>query len=387
MLDRGELIVDLFAGGGGASTAILQATGRHPDLAVDHDAKAVATHAANHPATRHERASVWRVEPREATGGRPVGLLWASPDCRHFSRASGGAVKWPKVRTLPGVVITWATRVRPLIIVVENVAEMQGWGPLLPDGQPCPDRVGRSFRTWCGRLRGLGYRVEWRELCAADFGAPTTRKRLFVVARCDGVPIAWPQPTHGRRPGMFEQPWRTAAECIDWSLPTPSIFDRPKPLADKTLARIAHGVRRFVQVEREGQAPRVPGFGKPLGTIAAQGEKHAVVAAFLLRYNGINIGQRVDEPLGTITTRDRFAMVTVRGVPRVITDIGMRMLHWRELAAAQGLPADYRWVGEDGAPLGKTAVVRLIGNSVSPPPAAALLRSLLGAGERARRAA
>jgi DNA (cytosine-5)-methyltransferase 1 len=501
-----EMIVDLFAGGGGASCAILAATGRHPDLAVNHDETAIAVHTANHPTTRHAQASIWKVEPREACAGRAVGLLWASPDCRHFSRASGGAARWKSVRALPGVVITWATRVRPRIICVENVAEMEGWGPLLPNGQPCPDRIGRSFKAWCGRLRGLGYTVEWRQLCAADFGAPTTRTRLFIVARCDGEPITWPQPTHSRRPSMFEAPWRTAAECIDWSIPCPSIFARGKELADKTQARIAHGVRRFVleaaepfivsithtggfrgrgmgepmptitcanrgehaliapvltkfqqnsvgqpvtepthtvmagaarfglvaptliQVgygEREGQAPRVPGLDKPLGTVMAGTHHHAVVAAFLaqhntgvvghsarrpvstimtagshqqlvtatlspaeaegaervaaflLRYNGTNIGQRLDQPLGTATTKERFALVTVAGVPHVITDIGMRMLHWRELAAAQGLPGDYLWTGPDGAPLGKTRIIRLIGNSVSPPPATALLRANL----------
>lgn len=502
-----EMIVDLFAGGGGASVGIHRATGRHPDLAVNHDAEAIAVHTANHPTTRHEQASIWAVEPRAATAGRPVGLLWASPDCRHFSRASGGRPRWKAVRSLPGVVLTWATRVRPRIIVVENVAEFTTWGPLLEDGTPCPDRTGRSFRTWCGRLRGLGYTVEWRELCAADFGAPTIRTRLFVVARCDGEPIRWPQPTHGRRPSMFEKPWRSAAECIRWDVPAPSIFDRPRPLAEATCRRIAAGIRRFVlesaapfivslthqggdrvrsianplatittasrgeaalvtpvltkfqqnslgqdareplhtvmagatrfgllsptliQVgwgEREGQAPRAPGLQKPLGTIMAGGAKHALiaaflaqhnggvigreasepvstitsagtqqqlvtaalapaeaegaarVAAFLVRYNGTNIGQDLREPLGTLTTKPRFALVHVAGVPHAIVDIGMRMLLPEELAAAQGLPADYRWLRPDGTPLTKTAIVRLIGNSVSPPPAAALLRSLLG---------
>ncbi|HEV7455298.1 MAG TPA: DNA cytosine methyltransferase [Roseococcus sp.] len=470
MIAPHEMIVDLFAGGGGASVGILRATGRHPDLAVNHDATAIAVHTANHPGTRHAQASVWKVEPREACAGRPVGLLWASPDCRHFSRASGGAARWPKIRTLPGVVITWASRVRPRIIVVENVAEMQGWGPLLENGQPCPARIGRSFKAWCGRLRGLGYTIEWRQLCAADFGAPTTRRRLFVVARCDGEPITWPQPTHSRRPSMFEAPWRTAAECIDWSIPCPSIFARGKELAEKTQARIAYGVRRFVldaadpfivQITQKGDAAfRGQGLGDPLRTITcAKGgefallapvltgcggragqsppksaEKHAVVAAFLaqhntgvighsarrpvstimtagchqqlvtatltpaeaegaervaaflLRYNGTNIGQRLDAPLGTATTKERFALVTVAGVPHVITDIGMRMLHWRELAAAQGLPDDYRWIGEDGAELGKTKIIRLIGNSVSPPPAEALLRALLGRREERRAA-
>lgn len=518
MIAPHELIVDLFAGGGGASVAIHRATGRHPDLAVNHGAEAIAVHAANHPTTRHEQASVWKVEPRAATQGRPVGLLWASPDCRHFSRASGGRPRWKSVRSLPGVVLTWATRVRPRIIVVENVAEFQGWGPLLADGTPCPDRVGRSFRSWVGRLRGLGYRVEWRELCAADYGAPTIRTRLFVVARCDGGPIPWPAPTHARQPSMFEQRWRSAAECIRWDVPAPSIFDRPRPLAEATCRRIAAGIRKFVlgsadpfivhlthhggdrvrgladplptittarrgemalvtpfiagvggrmgqtqprsmdlpaqtvttkadsvlvaptliQVgwgERAGQAPRAPGLHKPLGTIVAGGEKHALiaaflaqhnggvigraasepvstiltagchqqivtaelapadaeaavrVAAFLVRYNGTNIGQDLRDPAGALTTKPRFALVQVAGAPHAIVDIGMRMLLPEELAAAQGLPPDYRWIGPGGAPLTKTAIVRLIGNSVSPPPAEALLRALLAAPAERRMAA
>ncbi len=509
MIAPHEMIVDLFAGGGGASVAIHQATGRHPDLAVNHDAYAIAVHTANHPTTRHEQTSVWAVEPRAACAGRPVGLLWASPDCRHFSRASGGRPRWKAVRSLPGVVVTWATRVRPRIICVENVAEFQTWGPLLEDGTPCPRRVGRSFRAWVGRLRGLGYQVDWQELCAADFGAPTIRTRLFVVARCDGVPIRFPAATHGRSPGMFEQPWRTAAECIRWDVPAPSIFHRARPLAEATCRRIAAGIRRFVMDapapfivtidhqsnpngiaqaeaplsaitgkarhaivqpfiagvggrmgqtepravadkpfqtvttkgdsvlvaptlvtvgwgERDGQAPRVPGLGKPLGAIVAGGVKHGLVAAFLaqhnsgvigrpapaplstilsagchqnlvsatlaphdaegadqvaaflIRYNGTNVGQDLREPLGAATTKARFAVVHVAGVPHAIVDIGMRMLLPEELAAAQALPADYRWARPDGTPMGKTAIVRLIGNSVSPPPAAALLRSLLG---------
>lgn len=516
MIRDEEMIVDLFAGGGGASVAILQATGRHPDLAVNHDADAIAVHTANHPTTRHEQASVWKVEPRAATGGRPVGLLWASPDCRHFSRASGGRPRWKSVRSLPGVVLTWATRVRPRIIMLENVSEFLTWGPLLEDGTPCPQRIGRSFKTWAGRLRGLGYQVEWRELCAADFGAPTIRNRLFVVARCDGEPVRWPEPTHGREPGMFERPWRSAAECIEWDVPAPSIFDRPRPLVEATCRRIAAGIQRFVLNaaepfvvhlthhgpprvrslgeplptittaargemalvaptvtvlrnhatahdareplrtvaaqaghhalvaptlvtvgwgEREGQAPRAPGLAKPLGTIMAGGGKGALVAAFLaqhnggeigrrardplstivgrgtqqqlvtaelapaeaagadrvaaflIRYNGLNIGQDLREPLGTSTTKHRFALVHVAGVPHAIVDIGMRMLLPSELARAQALPEDYRWIGPGGGPLGKTATVRLIGNSVSPPPAVALLRANLQPAREMRRAA
>ena len=470
MIPPGELVVDLFAGGGGASEGIRLALGRDPDIAVNHDDEAIAVHTRNHPGTDHHCASVWQVEPVAATQGRPVGLLWASPDCRHFSRAAGGRPKWKSVRSLPGVVLTWAKRAQPRVIVVENVREFLGWGPLLQDGTPCPDRIGRSFNVWVGRLRGLGYQVQWRELCAADFGAPTIRTRLFVVARRDGVPIAWPQPTHSRRPSLIERSWRTAAECIDWSLPCPSIFTRARPLAAATLRRVAEGVRRYVLAtaepfivqidhqsstsgiataaaplgtvttkarhalavptlvqtgygERTGQAPRVPGIGKPLGTAVAGGQKHALVAAFLAQHNGGATGyparqprstttttgtqqaaimahlsagdeagahrvaaflmqyygsggQHADlrAPLGAVTTHDRFALVTVAGVALPIVDIGMRMLAPNELKTAQGFPAAYDMT--DGGRLTKTTQVRLIGNSVSPPAATALVRRL-----------
>lgn len=444
MLDPSELIVDLFAGGGGASQGIWQATGRHPDIAVNHDPLAVAIHQANHPDTHHECASVWHVEPRKAVGGRPVGLLWASPDCRHFSRAAGGRPRWKSVRSLPGVVVTWATRVRPRIIVIENVREMMTWGPLLEDGTPDPARVGRSWSWWIGRLRGLGYNVQWRELCAADFGAPTIRTRLFVVARCDGEPIAWPQPTHARHPSLFECPWHTAAGCIDWSIPCPSIFTRARPLADATQRRIAEGMRRYV-VEagepficgcggRAGQSP-ARGISQPFGTVVAGGAKHALVAAFMAQHNGGSVGhplrepvtaltvrstqqqlvtarlsdadadgaqrvaaflisyygqggqhQGLRQPLGAVTTRDRFALVTVAGIP--VVDIGMRMLTPPELAAAQGFPADYVLDHQpDGTPVTKTQQVRLIGNSVCPPVAEAVIRAQIGAAQSAREAA
>lgn len=478
-LQSHELIVDLFAGGGGASQGIYQATGRHPDIAINHDPVAVAVHKRNHPGTLHYCESIWKVRPEDACGTRPVGLLWASPDCRHFSRAAGGRPKWKSVRSVPGVVLTWATRVRPRVIVVENVREMLGCGPLLADGTPCPRRVGLSFKTWAGRLRGLGYRVEWRELCAADFGAPTIRTRLVIVAARDGVPVRWPVATHSRAPSLLERPWRTAAECIDWSLPARSIFDRPRPLKEATLRRIAEGVMRYVvkaerpfivpatliQIgwgERAGQAPRVPGVDKLLGTVVAGGCKHALVtahlaplthsgrnrgsslespvptltcanrgehalvAAFVAQHNGGAIGRAADEPLstlvhrgtqqqlvetvlseadragaervaaflihyygsggqhgslssplGAITTKERFALVTVHGVPTPIVDIRMRMLAPHELARAQGFPAEYDLTY--GARFNKTDQIRLIGNSVCPDMAEAVVRAQFSA--------
>lgn len=481
-----ELIVDLFAGGGGASQGIFEALGRHPDIAVNHDEDAIAVHTRNHQDTAHLCASVWKVEPRAACAGRPVGLLWASPDCRHFSRAAGATPKSKSVRSLPGVVLTWATRVQPRVIVVENVREFLGWGPLLGDGTPCPDRVGRSFNQWVGRLRALGYTVQWRELCAADFGAPTIRTRLFVVARRDGQPIRWPHPTHARRPSMLEKPWLSAASCIDWDMPAPSIFTRARPLKPATLKRIADGVMRYVvQAEdpfivpngvvsfmsgcggRASQSPSKP-VTEPFNTVTAkadqmlvsatlmpithQGERrsrsvsdpvptltcanrgeHAIVTAFLAQHNLNAVGRdarqplatittagtqiqavtarlsRDDElgaercgaflahyysnggqsqdlraPLGTATTKARFALVVVRGVPHPIVDIGMRMLTPGELQAAQGFPTDYDMSA--GGKFGKTTQIRLIGNSVCPPVAAAVMRSIFS-GPAARRIA
>lgn len=211
---RDEIVVDSFAGGGGASTGIEQALGRPVDVAINHDPQAIAMHRINHPSTVHYTESVFKVDPEAITGHQPVGLLWASPDCTHHSKAKGGAPRSPRVRGLAWVVIRWARRVKPRVIMLENVEEFEDWGPLLDDGRPCPERRGMTFRLWVNQLRAAGYAVEWRQLRACDYGAPTTRKRLFVMARRDGLPIVWPRPTHGA--GL--RPYRTAAECLDWSI-------------------------------------------------------------------------------------------------------------------------------------------------------------------------
>lgn len=330
-----EITVDLFAGGGGASTGIEQAIGRPVDVAIDHDPEAISLHAADHPQTLHYTADVFEVDPHEATEGRPVGLLWASPSCTHFSRARGGVPVSKQLRSLGWVVVRWAAAVKPRVIVCENVAEWRDWGPVLASkGVPCPKRKGQTFRQWVGHLQRLGYRVEHRELRACDYGTPTIRKRLFLVARRDGHPIVWPKPTHNERGTDGLKPWRTAAECIDWTLPCPSIFDRKRPLADATLRRIAKGVMRYVVEaaepfivplhnglivptlvqtgygEREGQQPRVPGIEKPLGTLVAGGGKHALVAAFLAKhYTGV-VGADLREPIPTVTSVDHNALVT-----------------------------------------------------------------------------
>ncbi len=351
-LSRRELVVDSFAGGGGASTGIEQAIGRPIDIAINHSPEAIAMHEANHPRTRHYCESVWDVDPVAACGGRPVGLAWFSPDCTHFSKAKGGKPRSKEIRGLAWIVIRWARAVAPRVILLENVEEFEGWGPIDDDGQPIRHRAGETFGEWCSELRSLGYELEFRTLVAADYGAPTTRKRLFLIARNDGQPIVWPEPSHGKGRA---HPWRAASEIVDWSLPCPSIFGRRKPLADATLRRIAVGVRRYVldaarpfvvkyygtstgraiheplstvtaggihhalvaptlvqtgYGEREGQAPRALDISKPLGTVVAGGAKHALVAALITKHYGGMVGHAPTTTLGTITTQDHHAVTT-----------------------------------------------------------------------------
>lgn len=329
--EQRELVIDSFAGGGGASLGIEMATGRSPDIAINHDAEALAMHAANHPDTLHVSKNIWQVDPLDLIGNRPVGLAWFSPDCKHHSKAKGGRPVKRAIRDLAWVVVLWARRVRPRIICLENVEEFRDWGPLRQreDGEwvPDPERRGQTFDRWAGELRRLGYRVEWKELRACDYGAPTIRKRLFLIARRDGEKIVWPEPTHGKP--MSEavtsgrlKPWRTAAEIIEWSLPCPSIFltreegraiGVNRPLADKTMARIAKGVQRYVidaaepfivPVTHAGDL-RAHGIGEPLRTVttARRGE-HALVTPFVAGLaHGDSGGRReypLSEPLTTI---------------------------------------------------------------------------------------
>lgn len=317
LLEDDEAIVDLFAGGGGASEGIFQALGRHPDVAINHDADALAVHARNHPETVHYCEDIWKARPRDVLKGRRLGMLWLSPSCTHFSRAAGGVPKSKQLRSLPGVALTWAKYAHPKIIICENVSEMEDWSPLLDDGTPCPKRKGLSFRIWVGRLRGLGYKVEWRERRAADYGDPTIRTRLFIIARCDGGDIVWPQPTHHAKPSLFEKPWRTAAECIDWSIPCPSIFDRQRPIVDNTLTRIAEGIHRHVLGVKdpflvEVAVPHISSFygtnrgspvTDPLGSVTAQGNHQALVTAHIHNFYGKSASSPVTDPLGTVTTK------------------------------------------------------------------------------------
>ncbi len=339
------LLIDNFAGGGGASTGIERALGRKIDVAINHDAEAIAMHEANHPETRHLIQSIMAVDPLEATGGAPVALAWFSPDCKHHSKAKGGKPREKNIRDLAWVVPHWAERClkgtpngRGAIdlIILENVEEFRQWGPLDEAGHPIKERRGEEFDLWVRKLRKLGYKVEWKELRACDYGAPTSRKRLFLIARRDGLPIMWPQPTHGK-PGTPEvesgwrQPWRTAAECIDWSIPCPSIFDRKRPLKDATHRRIAHGVMRYVvNAQRpfivatdfvNTRAARTFDPHDPLRTATSQPSYAAVDAAIvpITHTKGGNQATAPDAPLPTITTAKggEFARATVTLAPHV----------------------------------------------------------------------
>lgn len=558
-----EMIVDNFAGGGGASLGLEWAFGRSPDIAINHDPEAVAMHMANHPNTQHYCEDVWRVDPVKAVDGRPVGFAWFSPDCKHFSKAKGGKPVSKKIRGLAWIVVKWARKVRPRVLMLENVEEFQDWGPLtfkrdengdyiMKDGNPlqipCPDRRGQTFQRWKQELERLGYRVEYRQLRACDYGAPTIRKRLFLIARCDGLPIVWPEPTHGD-PESKEvksrklKPWRTAAECIDFTIPTPSIFLTKeegkkigvrRPLAENTMKRIARGVQRYVLDaadpfivsyygnKRDGEfrglgldeqlktqttenrfglvvpyltehangssqrnmpgdsplrticaqvkgghfalvapmlvknyggnynGPGVPmtdptatvttvdhhslvachlqrdfgnsvghsalhpvgtvtagGGGKtglitshllklrgtckdgqsnndPMPTVTAGGLHVGEVRAFLVKYYGQGDGSvGLQEPMHTVTSRERFGLVTVAGEDYVIADIGMRMLEPRELYRAQGFPDSYKIdIEVNGKRLSKAAQVRMCGNSVSPYMSYALAKANVGVKRR-----
>ncbi len=518
-----KLVIVLFAGGGGSCTGIEQAIARHVDIAANHSEPAIQAHMVNHPQCRHYREDVRRLNPRELTGGRPAGYLHLSPDCTHFSQAKGGQPRDAETRSLSWVGVKWAGTVRPDVITLENVREILKWccliakrdkatgrvikidgtvagpGEVVPRRQqflvPDPKRLGETWKRFVGILRGMGYEVEWRILCAADYGVPTTRTRLFMIARCDGRPIVWPEPTHFKNPKKGQKKWVAAYTCIDWSIPGRSIFERKKPLAEATLRRVARGLKTFVldsadpfivpvthhggervhsireplrtvTTARRGEfmlatpvlianttgnpptdlrgplktvatgghhalvsafveqanggwyegagrgldQPLSTATGKgsqqrlvtaslahlrgnchardlrePLRTISAGGEHHALVeyhlspeaeagalrcAAFMMRYHGSG-GQWADlrEPMTTVTTKDRLALVTVwiKGDPYVVVDIHLRMLVPRELANAMSVPPQYILThGDDGRVFTKSQQVHLIGNMVPP---------------------
>lgn len=343
------LVIDSFAGGGGASLGISMALGRHPDVAINHDSEAVAMHKANHPTTQHYCKNVWQADPSEvvrAAGGGPVALAWFSPDCKHFSKAKGGRPVKRNIRDLAWVVVLWAKRVRPRMIFLENVEEFRDWGPVNADGKPCKERKGQTYQRWIGELTRLGYNVEWRELRGCDYGAPTIRKRLFMIARCDGKPIVWPEPTHNKDGTDGLKPYRTAADCIDWSIPTHSIFLSPeeakkvgvrRPLAEKTLARIARGVKKYVLdaanpfllhvAHGDSGGRREYPLDEPLGTITGQGVQHGIAQPFVmpLTHHGGDRTYSVGNPLNTVTGAHRGEMAVVQPELSFLAGVGGRM--------------------------------------------------------------
>lgn len=327
------MIVDSFAGGGGASTGIEMALGRSPDIAINHNPAALALHAANHPETLHLSENVYKVDPLDHMRGRHIGLMHFSPDCKHFSKAKGGKPVERNIRDLAWIIPGWIERIQKSggkvdVVTMENVEEWKDWGPLVQTERglmPCPDRRGQTFDAWCKAIRKLGGKIDWRDLRACDYGAPTIRKRLFLIVRFDGKPIVWPEPTHGDPKSEDviagrKLPWRCAAEIIDWSLPCPSIFDSKaeiwdkhrlravRPLADNTMARVARGMKRYVlDAERPflvnlTHGGREEDLAEPMRTItgAHRGEK-AVIAPSISRFNTGVTGSAMDEPLPTIT--------------------------------------------------------------------------------------
>lgn len=340
---NGELIVDNFAGGGGASTGIELATGKSVDIAINHDPEAIRMHKANHPNTKHYCEDVWQVDPVKACKGHPVGLAWFSPDCKHFSKAKGGKPKDKFIRGLAWVACRWAGLVRPRVIMLENVEEFKTWGPLNRGHHPIKAKQGKTFGKFVQQLQNLGYEVQFRELVAADYGAPTMRKRFFMIARCDGYPIIWPEPTHAPRDseevkaGLLK-PYVGAYTQIDFSRPCPSIFDTAqeikekygiravRPLAPKTMERIARGLKKFVldnpepfivpigYGERKGQKPRIHSIENPLPTIVGSG-KHYLCAPALIQYHsetakGEVRGQTIEDPIMTVDGSNRYGLVT-----------------------------------------------------------------------------
>lgn len=576
---NGKLIIDNFAGGGGASTGIEMATGTSVDIAINHDPEAIRMHKTNHPNTTHYCESVWDVDPEEVCQGNPVALAWFSPDCKHFSKAKGGTPVEKEIRALAWVVVRWASRVRPEVIMLENVEEFQTWGPLrakrdkksgrvlvketgtdqhgkkkgfrvaepgetIPQKEqfmePDPKRKGKTFQKFVKALKAIGYEVEFRELVAADYGAPTMRKRFFMIARSDGRPIIWAEPTHAPIGSEFvktgkRKPYKGAYTQIDFSRPCPSIFDTAeqikekygiravRPLAPKTMERIARGLKKFVldnaepfivQVnhsgsksvedplttivrknehclvevktapyignnttnhpggscnapihtittgnqkclispsliqyhtetsdkETRGQNPEKPlmtidganryalvtsflhkyydgnykgagdtlekplptvtswdhnsicavtvlqmnnhndckNINEPLPTIVSGGSHFGEVRAFLLKYYGTSDAEDISHPLDTVTTKDRFGLVTVKGVDYQIVDIGLRMLEPRELYGCQGFPEDYIIENDyTGKQYPRNEQVRRCGNAVCPPIPAALVKANL----------
>ncbi len=352
----GGLFIDGFAGGGGASTGIAQAIGRHVDIAINHSPTAIAIHKANHPTTTHFCQDIRAVWPKAATRLQPVDGAWFSPDCKEYSKAKGGPVKDRHIRALSGEVTVWLKEVRPTVAYLENVEEYEYAAPLDENGIPIKGMEGKAFKRLVRQWRGLGFRVQWRKLKACDYGAPTSRRRLYIIMRCDGLPIVWPAPTHApandnRVLSGELQPYRTAAECIDWSIPCPSIFDRSRPLAEATKRRIAHGVVRYVieaarpfivPVTHSGSWTRIHDSADPLRTITTTngGELAAVdvqIAPHITKFHSGSVGSPMDREMPAVTANGQPAR-PAGAVPLGIVSAFLSRYYGSDRANAGGDP-------------------------------------------------
>lgn len=427
---KDELIIDCFAGGGGASVGIEMALGRPVDIAINHDPEAIRMHKVNHPDTIHLTEDIFKVDLQKYVKGRKVALMWASPDCTSHSKAKGGQPRKRGLRILPWAVYKHAKQILPEVIIMENVEEIQQWGPLDKKGHPIKERQGEDYKKFITAMKSLGYAFDSRELVAADYGAPTTRKRWYAIFRRDGKDIIWSEQTHFKD---SEPKWKQCGEFIDWSDLGKSIFGRKKPLAEATQKRIANGIRKYILEnpkpyivkndeavafliqyhgeqktgESRGQLLSEPiktidtsnryglvtafitkyyktgigqGCDEPLHTITTSPGHFGLVSAFLIKYYGSGCGQELKEPLATITTKDRFGLVNViidiAGEKYIIKDIFLRMLKPEELKLMQGFPKDYiinRDINWKPYPI-KEQVAR-IGNSVVPVMAEALVKA------------
>lgn len=424
-----DLIIDCFAGGGGASVGIEMALGRPVDIAINHDPDAILMHKTNHPGTLHLTEDIFKVDLQKYVGNQHVALMWASPDCTSHSKAKGGQPRKQGLRILPWAVYKHAKAILPDVIIMENVEEIQQWGPLDEKGHPIKERAGEDYRKFISAMENIGYEFDSRELVAADYGAPTTRKRWYAVFRRDGKQIVWPNPTHNRFGIDGLKRYEQCGDYIDWSDLGKSIFDRPKPLAEATQKRIANGIRKYIvdnpdpyivknkdalafiiqyhgetrQGDSRGQLLTEPiktidtsnryglvtalitkyyktgigqGCDEPLYTITTSPGHFGVIFAFLVKYYGTGCGQVLNEPLGTITTKDRFGLVNVLVDIHGDSDIFLRMLKPEELKVMQGFPKDYiidrdyKW---RNYPIAKQ--VARIGNSVVPVMAEALVKA------------
>lgn len=420
-MNTDDLIIDCFAGGGGASTGIEAALGRPIDIAVNHDPDAILMHKTNHPNTLHLTEDIFKVDLEKYTQGRRVALMWASPDCTSHSKAKGGQPRKKGLRILPWAVFKHAKAIKPDVIIMENVEEIQQWGPLDDNGKPIKERAGEDYQKFITAMQSIGYDFQSRELVAADYGAPTTRRRWYAVFRRDGKEIKWPEATHNKDGNCGKKKWLSCGHYIDFSDLGKSIFNRKKPLAEATMKRIANGYRKYVIENPEpyivdnedavafliqyhsetkdgdarGQLLTEPiktldtsnryglitkfyktGCGQklnePLHTITTSPGHFGLISAFLIKYYGTGCGQQLNEPLATITTKDRFGLVNViteiKGEKYILKDIFLRMLKAEpELKLMQGFPPEYTITHDyTGAKYSTANQVAKIGNSVVP---------------------